>query len=171
MKLIDRRFFLTNRQAEKTFVLQSPLKRTRCIHGIRMHVGHRIQALRTEKGLSLPKLAELAKLSKGLLYQIENSETNPNPSLETLSKLCKVLGVTLAELLEKQSVKVKRIMPDRLDPELAEMIKSLNRQNETINESALEALYVLQERSAGSKTMQQWRHVYDSICLMFQMKE
>ncbi len=62
-------------------------------------------------------------------------------------------------------------MPDRLDPELAEMIKSLNRQNETINESALEALYVLQERSAGSKTMQQWRHVYDSICLMFQMKE
>jgi transcriptional regulator with XRE-family HTH domain len=132
-----------------------------------MHVGHRIKLLRTEKGISLPKLAEDAGLSKGLLYQIENSETPPNPSLDTLSKICKALTITLAVLLEKGGVKAKRVIPDRLAPELEEMIKLLKKQGELVNESALEALYVLQERSATTKTVQQWRFVYDSICLMF----
>jgi transcriptional regulator with XRE-family HTH domain len=136
-----------------------------------MHVGHRIKLLRTEKGISLPKLAELAGLSKGLLYSIENSETLPNPSLDTLNRICKALKVTLAVLLEKGGVKAKRVIPDRLAPELEEMIKLLKKQNEVVNESALEALYVLQERSDTLKTVQQWRFVYDSICLMFDQKK
>jgi transcriptional regulator with XRE-family HTH domain len=136
-----------------------------------MHVGHRIKALRTESGKSLPDLAEDAKLSKGLLYQIENSETPPNPSLDTLSKISKALGVTLAVLLDKDSVKAKRLVPERLAPELEEMIKSLQKQKEPLNESALEALYLLQERSGATKTQQQWRFLYDSICLTLNQKK
>ncbi len=132
-----------------------------------MHVGHRIKLLRTEKCVSLPQLAEAAKLSKGLLYQIENSETPPKPSLDILSKISKALGITLATLLEKGGIKAKRVIPERLAPELEEMIKTLRKQKEPFNEDALEALYLLQERSTSKKSVQQWRFVYDSICMMF----
>jgi transcriptional regulator with XRE-family HTH domain len=130
-----------------------------------MHIGHRIKAVRTERGLSLPDLAKEAGISKGLLYHIENSETPPNPSLETLNKISQALKITLAMLLEKRGVKGKRILPERLEPELEEMIKALNKQNEPLSETALDALYLLQERSGGFKTVQQWRFLYDSICL------
>jgi transcriptional regulator with XRE-family HTH domain len=137
---------------------------------LQMHVGHRIKALRTEIGIALSDLAKKSDISKGLLHQIENSETPPNPSLDTLNKVSKGLGITIAILLEKSGVKAKRIIPDKLEEGLAEMINLLHKQGLPINEAALDSLYVLQERGGGPKSAQQWRFLYDGICLVEQTK-
>src|SRR5437667_263570 len=76
-----------------------------------MNVGKKIQTLRLEKGLTLPQLAEKANVSKGFLFQIED-DGKTNPSLETLNKLAKALEITLADLLGKDQVRSKRIVPE-----------------------------------------------------------
>lgn len=129
-----------------------------------MDLGERIKILRLEAQLSLPALAEKAEISKSVLFQLETSEA-PNPSLETLQKIAKALGVTLAALLEKGSVRAKRVMPDRIDDALKEMIADLRREKIPVNEAALDALYVLQERTGAPKATEDWRWLYDTIVL------
>lgn len=129
-----------------------------------MDLGERIKILRLEAQLSLPALAEKAEISKSVLFQLETSEA-PNPSLETLQKIAKALGVTLAALLEKGSVRAKRVMPDRIDDALKEMIGDLRREKIPVNEAALDALYVLQEREGAPKATEDWRWLYDTIVL------
>ena len=58
-----------------------------------MIVGNRIKELRTNKSLSVNKLANLAGISQSYLRDIELG--NKNPTVETLSLICDVLGVTL----------------------------------------------------------------------------
>lgn len=135
-----------------------------------MKLGERIRILRTEAHLSLPVLAQKADISKSVLFQIETSES-ANPSLDTLQKIAKALGTTLAELLSTQGVRAKRQLPARLDPELEKMIAGLREDKSPINEAALDALYVLQERSGGSKTAADWRWLYDSIVLRLGKKQ
>ncbi|MBI5425753.1 MAG: helix-turn-helix transcriptional regulator [Opitutae bacterium] len=130
-------------------------------------VGNRIKSLRIEKGLTLPGLAEKANLSKGLLYQIETSE-DANPSLETLNKIAKALGVTIALLLDKAPVKARRLVPESLEPGLEAYIREAQDQGETLNEDTLQALYVLQHRAgAGAKTKEDWAWLYRSIEFSF----
>lgn len=52
---------------------------------------------RKNQGLSMPKLAAKAKIPKSLLYQIES---NPawNPSVGTLAKIAKALGLRINDL-------------------------------------------------------------------------
>lgn len=129
--------------------------------------GNRIRSLRVEKGLSLPALAEKADLSKGLLYQIETS-ADANPSLETLNKIAKALGVTIALLLDKESVRARRLVPESIDPGLEAFIKAAREEGEPLNESTLQALYVLQHRAgAGAKTKEDWAWLYKSIEFSF----
>jgi transcriptional regulator with XRE-family HTH domain len=136
-----------------------------------LNLGERIKILRLEAQLSLPDLAEKAGISKSVLFQLENAE-DPNPSLETLQKVAKALGVTLAALLEKGGVKAKRgVLPDRIDDALKEMIGSLGKQNIAINPAALDALYVLQEREGAPKTAEDWRWLYDTIVLKLTQKK
>lgn len=134
-----------------------------------MNLGERIRILRAEAHLSLPALAENAKISKSVLFQIENSES-PNPSLETLQKIAKALGTTLAELLSTQGVRTKRALPERVDPELEEMISGLRKEKGPVNQAALDALYVLQERTGSPKSAADWRWLYDSIVLKLGQK-
>lgn len=134
-----------------------------------MNLSERIRILRTEAQLSLPALAEKAKISKSVLFQIENSES-PNPSLDTLQKIAKALGTTLAELLSTQGVRAKRSLPHRLDPALEEMMSGLRQENTPVNEAALDALYVLQERAGAPKAAADWRWLYDSIVLKLGQK-
>jgi len=136
-----------------------------------LNLGERIKILRLESHLSLPDLADKAGISKSVLFQLETSEA-PNPSLETLQKIAKALGVTLAVLLEKGGVKAKRgVLPDRIDDALKEMIASLAKQDIATNEAALDALYVLQEREGAPKTAADWRWLYDTIVLKLTQKK
>ena len=75
------------------------------------NIGGKIRALRHEKEMTLPALAEKAGLSKGLISNIENS-ADANPSLDTVHKIAEALDVTLADLLETERVQLNRVVPD-----------------------------------------------------------
>lgn len=59
-------------------------------------VGSRIRELRTERNLTLDRLAELAEVSRAMLSRIERGESSPTAQL--LAKICRGLGTTLSEL-------------------------------------------------------------------------
>ena len=60
-----------------------------------MNVGERITELRTAKGLTTNKLANLAGVSQSHLREIELGKRNP--TVETLSFFCDALGVSLSD--------------------------------------------------------------------------
>ena len=57
-----------------------------------------LRAWRAKRGWTLVELAKRADLSKGMLVQIEQAQTNP--SIATLCKLANALGVALPRLVE-----------------------------------------------------------------------
>ena len=61
-------------------------------------LAHNLREWRTRRGWSQAELATRAGLSKGMLVQIEQSQTNP--SIATLCKLANALGVALPRLVE-----------------------------------------------------------------------
>src|SRR5262245_46049272 len=61
-------------------------------------LAHNLREWRTRRGWSQTELAARAGLSKGMLVQIEQSQTNP--SIATLCKLANALGVALPRLVE-----------------------------------------------------------------------
>jgi transcriptional regulator with XRE-family HTH domain len=65
-------------------------------------VGEQIRKLRTDKKLTLDKLAEDAGLSKSYLWELENKNP-PRPSAEKLAGLAKALGVTVDFLMGADS--------------------------------------------------------------------
>jgi len=60
-----------------------------------MNLGERLVELRTAKGLTTNKLANLAGVSQSHLREIELGKRNP--TVETLSYFCDVLGVSLSD--------------------------------------------------------------------------
>lgn len=131
------------------------------------NIGGKIKALRLEKQMTLPALAEKSGLSKGLISNLENS-ADANPSLDTLHSIAEALDVTLADLLEKEKVQIKKFMPEKPPIWLSPLIEGLKKDGKTPNEDFLQALYVLQHRKANSDLKpEQWRWLYDSIELSF----
>lgn len=59
--------------------------------------GRRLRALRTDRGLSQHKLAELAGLDKNMPSELERGYINP--TLETLLKLAQALDVEVNDLI------------------------------------------------------------------------
>jgi len=57
-----------------------------------------ITRLRKAKGLSQEKLARFADVANNTLIKMESGE-NQNPTLDTLKKVAKVLGVSVDELI------------------------------------------------------------------------
>ncbi len=62
-----------------------------------IHVGEKVKTLREQKGLSLKDLGDLTGFSTALLSQMENHLVSP--SLGTLIKLAKALGVKVGDFL------------------------------------------------------------------------
>ncbi len=56
-----------------------------------------LKKLRKKKGLSQDRLAKLADVANNTIIKIEQGE-NINPTLDTLKKIAKALGVGLDEL-------------------------------------------------------------------------
>ncbi len=61
------------------------------------HVGHILQNLRLSRNLTLDELARSSDVSKSVLSQIERDRTNP--TVGTLWRLAKALGVEIEDLL------------------------------------------------------------------------
>ena len=61
-------------------------------------IGKNIKQLRQEKGLSQDRLSKLADLSLNTVVKIELDES-PNPTIETIQRIAKALGVSVDGLL------------------------------------------------------------------------
>lgn len=127
------------------------------------NIGGKIRTLRAEKQITLPDLADKAKLSKGLLSKIENSEDS-NPSLDTLFKLAEALDVTLSELLETEKVQLKRIVPSEPPAWQKGLISYLKGIGRTPDPNILHAMYVLRHRKAAKGAdLESWKLLYLNI--------
>ena len=63
-------------------------------------IGKNIKRFRQDKGLSQDKLSKLADLSLNTVVKIELDES-PNPTIETMQRIAKALGVSVDDLLKK----------------------------------------------------------------------
>ena len=63
-------------------------------------IGKNIKRYRQNKGLSQDKLSKLADLSLNTVVKIELDES-PNPTIETIQRIAKALGVSVDDLLKK----------------------------------------------------------------------
>ena len=61
-------------------------------------IGENIRKLRQQKKMSQDRLSKKADLALNTIVKIETGE-NPNPTLETLQKVAKALGVSLDKIL------------------------------------------------------------------------
>jgi len=62
-------------------------------------IADNLKKLRKKKGYSLEKVARLADLSLNTVVKVENG-VNKNPTIETLTKLAKALGVGVDDLIK-----------------------------------------------------------------------
>ncbi|MBZ1348939.1 MAG: helix-turn-helix domain-containing protein [Candidatus Liptonbacteria bacterium] len=63
-------------------------------------IGKNLKKLRQEKGILQDRLSKLADLSFNTVVTVELG-ANPNPTIETLMKITKTLGVGLEEIYRK----------------------------------------------------------------------
>jgi transcriptional regulator with XRE-family HTH domain len=63
-------------------------------------IGKNIKKFRQDKGLSQDKLSKLADLSLNTVVKIELDES-PNPTIDTIQRIAKALGVSVDNLLTK----------------------------------------------------------------------
>lgn len=68
-------------------------------------IGKRLRALREQRGMSQYELANAARVSQGLIWQLEADRKNPG--LETLLRLAQALSVSPEELLPVVSKSIK----------------------------------------------------------------
>lgn len=71
-----------------------------------LSLGEKINKHRTEKKFSLDKLAELAKVSKSYLWELENPRPGKKPlkpSAEILTQIATALDVTTGYLLDEKA--------------------------------------------------------------------
>lgn len=61
-------------------------------------LGKNLKRIRTEKGISQGDIARAIGMDKGFISNIENGKTNP--TLSTITKLAKAIGVSIGELME-----------------------------------------------------------------------
>jgi len=62
-------------------------------------VSENIRKLRQKKGISQDRLSKEADIALNTVVKIETSES-PNPTVETLEKIAKALGVSMSDLFK-----------------------------------------------------------------------
>ena len=63
-------------------------------------ISKNIRRIRKEKGISQDRLSKEADLALNTVVKIETGE-NPNPTVETLQKIAKALGVSVGDLFKQ----------------------------------------------------------------------
>ena len=63
------------------------------------NIGKNIKKYRSERKISQDRLSKLADLSLNTVVNVESGE-NPNPTIETLTKIAKALNVSVDDLLK-----------------------------------------------------------------------
>jgi len=68
-------------------------------NNLQSKIGKNIKKIRQEKGISQDRLSKLADLSLNTVVTVE-SGANPNPTIETLTRIAKALEVGVNELIK-----------------------------------------------------------------------
>lgn len=67
-----------------------------------MNVGNKIKQLRLARSLSQYRLAKLAGVAQSFIHEVESGQKSP--TVRTLAKLAGALGVTVARLVDDNSL-------------------------------------------------------------------
>jgi transcriptional regulator with XRE-family HTH domain len=127
------------------------------------HLGAKIRALRIEKQLTLPALADRSGLSKGLLSKIETDETS-NPSISTLFKIAEGLETTVAAILETERAAIKSPPITENNEWQKKLVSFLRTQDKEPDPHILSAMQLLRNRKAiKSDDLEHWKFLYTSI--------
>lgn len=100
---------------------------------IHVEIGNRIRKIRTKKGLSQEKLAELSNLNTSYIGQVERGEKNP--SVETIYSITTALGVSIQSLFE--NISSADSSPSYANQVYSLMISMDERQSKALYEIAL----------------------------------
>ena len=63
-------------------------------------IGKNLKRIRQKKGISQDRLSKLADLSLNTIVTVE-SGLNPNPTIETLTKIAQALDIKVDDLIKK----------------------------------------------------------------------
>lgn len=72
-------------------------------------LGEKIKTLRTKKGLTLEKLAEITNTSKSYIWELENGNSS-NPTAYKISKISQALDVTTDYLTNDEAELSKNVL-------------------------------------------------------------
>ena len=121
-------------------------------------IGQRIKVRREERGLSLSALADLAKVSRGYLSQIESGDVD-NPSAAVLFRISKNLGTSVAKLLGEVQEPIEDGMENEpLDPILLQFAREAN-----LNEDDIRMLAGIKRRGQRPENVNDWRFIFEAI--------
>lgn len=76
---------------------------------IHVRIGHNLQRIRKQRGLSLDKLAALTNVSKGMLHQMERGEIQPTVTI--VWKIATGLNISFSSLLRDDDAAVVVAIP------------------------------------------------------------
>jgi transcriptional regulator with XRE-family HTH domain len=125
-----------------------------------MSLAERIRKLREDKDLSLDELAEMAKISKTYLWELERDTAGAKkPSADVLLRIANGLSTTLADLLSLETVKIQQAAVE-LPPSLREFQSRMAEWNTPLTEQDLRDLAVMKFRGGQPQTADQWHQLY-----------
>ncbi len=78
------------------------------MHSVESQIGKRIRAIRVERGLTLDRLADEVRLTKGQLSKIENGKVSCPVS--TLTRVASALGVRVASLFDFPDTEARAVL-------------------------------------------------------------
>lgn len=137
-----------------------------------MSLGQKIKQLRVEKGYSLGKLAETARVSKAYLSQLEKG-VSKQPSAEILFKIASALGTTIADLLDKpvrvHSTDFPELQDDTIPDGLRELIDERG-EDLDIRDEDVKMLVNIRYRGNQPRTIEEWEHVLQTIRIVVRPK-
>jgi transcriptional regulator with XRE-family HTH domain len=87
------------------------------VDSIHIRIGHNLQRIRKQRGLSLDKVASATHVSKGMLHQIERGEVTP--TVTTVWKIATGLNISFSSLLKEEKTAVSIVSPG-LQPDITE---------------------------------------------------
>ncbi|MGB3368775.1 MAG: helix-turn-helix transcriptional regulator [Acidaminobacteraceae bacterium] len=82
-----------------------------------MNVAERITYLRTQKGYTVNKLANLSGLSQSFVRQIELG--SKNPTIESITYLCDALNISLHDFFNEETEETPKELIEILNIQLA----------------------------------------------------
>lgn len=120
-----------------------------------MALGDTIRQKRLDQKLTLPELARMAGVSKGYVSELESGAA-ARPSAETLFRIAKALGTTIAALLGTPGAEpdAERTIPGSLR-QFAE--------EQNLPDADVRMLAGISYRGRQPVTMEDWAYIYDSI--------